>query len=130
MRIEDLNVKKSTAKAGIPESAGFDIEAGFIFSACGSVIEGLAFQCLKFRLDFDIVTNVLIINLPLIIEPYLEHQYTPVYSLFSAQLITVPVYTAFKSRTKANIKRKTLNFHMHIHIQIKNSENDMKNGVQ
>ena len=54
VRIEDLNVKKSTAKAGIPESAGLDIEAGFIFSAGGSVIEGLAFQWLKFRLDFDI----------------------------------------------------------------------------
>ena len=39
-------------------------------------------------------------NLSLLIESYLEYQYTPVYSLFSAQLITVPVYTAFKSVVK------------------------------
>ena len=57
--IEDLHVKNTpAAKAGIPKSAGLDIEAGFIFSACSSVIEGLAFLCLKFGLDFDIVTNV------------------------------------------------------------------------
>ena len=38
-----------------------------------------------------------------IIESYLEYQYT-VYSLLSAQLITVQVYTAFNSsRTKENI---------------------------
>ena len=41
-----------------------------------------------------------------LIESYLDYQYTPVYSLFSAQLITVPVYTAFKCRTKANITTK------------------------
>ena len=32
-------------------------------------------------------------NLSLLNESYLEYQYTPVQSLFSAQLITVPVYT-------------------------------------
>ena len=45
-------------------------------------------------------------NLSLIIESYLEYQYIPVESSFSALLITVPVYTAFKSRTTANIITK------------------------
>ena len=45
-------------------------------------------------------------NRSLIIESYLEYQYAPVYSIFTAQLFTVPVHTAFKSRTKTNITTK------------------------
>ena len=51
--------------------------------------------------------NYFCFNLSLITESYLEYQYTPVKSLFSAQLITVPVYTAFTSitrRTKAQLR--------------------------
>ena len=42
-------------------------------------------------------------NISLIIESYLEYQYAPVYSLFSAKLITVRVHTAFKSVVKKSV---------------------------
>ena len=41
-------------------------------------------------------------------ESYLECQYTTVLSLLSAQLITEPVYTVFKSRSKAIITTKRI----------------------
>ena len=43
----------------------------------------------------------------LIIEAYLELLYTPAQSLYSAQLLTVPVYTAFNSPpTEATVTTK------------------------
>ena len=54
--IGDLR-QKMHGKSGNSRVHGLDIEAGFIFSACSSVMEGLAFQCLKFGLDFDIKTK-------------------------------------------------------------------------
>ena len=45
-------------------------------------------------------------NLSSIIESYLEYQYVPVQSLFSAQLITVQVYGEFRNNIRANNKNK------------------------
>ena len=45
-------------------------------------------------------------DLSLILEPDLEYQYTPVWSLFSAQLITVQVYGEIPNNIRANNKNK------------------------
>ena len=59
------------------------------------------------KLGFSGAQYYFCFNLSLTKESYLEYQYTLVYSLFSAQLITVQVYTAFNSsRTEENITTK------------------------